>query len=175
MASETRIPDDLRAQIVEACRTERPTREIAAQFGVSESSVRRFAHAAGVELTRTHTAAGVRARAVDMAARRAALAEALLGDVERLRASLWEEATMPIVVSEGGESGSRIVDHPLDRPLFRDQAQIARAAAMLLDRHVKLIDRDADPNLVAAKSLIETAVASVAAAFGTGDDLVSDD
>ncbi len=71
-----------------------PIRQIAATLGVSVGSVSQRARKIGATSTaRTIVAATAAANRLDAAARRAALAVDLLGNVERLRTQLWRPRT----------------------------------------------------------------------------------
>jgi len=169
-----RIPDDIRAGVVEAIAAGGAIRAVAAEFGVSLASARRMADAAGVEW-RTDTARtekAVRAGHVTMAARRAELANLLLEDAHRLRQQLWQPAKVAMTVQVGDGGGSMIVDHKLDEPTFRDKREIITATAIALDKHLKVIQFDGSPELANAKSLLESAFEAAARMFGTGDELV---
>lgn len=171
-----RIPDDVRAAIVEEVRAGKTTRAVAREFGVSEASVRRYARAQGVaSATRELTEKATRTKIATMAASRAELARLLLEDAHRLRAQMWQPAKVAMTVSLGDGGGSTVVDHPLDEPTFKDKQAIMTACAIALDKHIKVIQFDGSPELQAAKSLLENAFAAVAKVFGSGDDLVTED
>lgn len=165
-----RIPDDVREAVARAARLERTSRSIAAEFGISVASVSNICRELGVQRDRSATEKATRATIADLAKRRAELAGLLLEDAHRLRAQLWERAQVAMVVSQGGENGSMIVDHELPEPTFRDKQAIATATGIVLDKHLKLVDRDASPDLVAGRSLLETVGTMLANAFGDGSD-----
>lgn len=174
-----RIPDDVRTAIVDAVRADRTFAAIAQEFGVSKSSVQRVASAAGVPAgERAQTKNATRTRAADMAARRSQLAD----DALRTAAHILARVTQPARYREkytdayeGGGSTTRYEWLDVDEPLPVDQQRLAVAFAVHLDKHLVLIDRDASPELVAARSLLETAGRALVSSFGSGDDQVTDD
>lgn len=169
------IPDEAKIAAVEGIRAGRSTRDVAAELGMSEASVRRFARGAGVHsATRVLTEKATQAKIATMAASRAELARLLLEDAHRLRAQIWEPCTVAMTVSVG-EGCSTVVDHRLERPTFRDQREGITACAIALDKHLKVIQFDGSPELAAAKSLLESAFEAAAKAFGTGDEIVRED
>ncbi len=130
--------------------------EIARRLGVSVGAVTR--HAPAGSFDRSATAAGVKARKTDMAARRAELASKLLGDAERIREGLWKPA---LVFNFGGKDNT-YNDHTLDRPSFADQRNIILSANTALAAHLRLVDHDSDGGVAHAESVLDAFMDSVA-------------
>lgn len=173
-----RIPDDVRAAVAEAGRAERTSRDIAREFGISIASVSNICRTAGVSRDRSATQKATRSRTEDMAARRSALAADLLTSTQRALARLTEATRYREKYTdayEGGGSTTRYEWLDVDEPYPADVQRLAISAGVLLDKHLKLIDRDAAPELVAARSLLETAGQALVSAFGDGADQVTDD
>ena len=91
-------------------------------------------------------ATAVEARLATVAERKAKLAEALLGDIEKLRKQLWAPTVerKPMVVSDGKDLGSHIeiAEVIYDRPPTADQKRIVEAVAILVDK-IQLLTGDA--------------------------------
>lgn len=111
---------------------------IAKNIGRSKGSISAKATALGLTWERTRTAKAAQAHAIDAKARRAALQVNLLSDAERLRAQLWEQAT---VFNFGGKDNT-YEEHTLDKPPFADQLKIMQATGIAVDRSLKLADYD---------------------------------
>lgn len=90
--------------------------------------------------------AAVAAKRATVAQRKAALAEGLLDDAERLRAQLFAPSIerKPLIVSDGAKEGSHveIVDVELARPSATDQKAVMVAVAVAVDK-VQLLTGEA--------------------------------
>lgn len=111
---------------------------IAKSMGRGKATVSKKATALGLTWERTRAAAAAQAHATDAKARRAALQVALLGDAEKLRSQLWEQAT---VFNFGGKDNT-YEERTLDKPPFADQLKIMQATGIAVDRSLKLADYD---------------------------------
>lgn len=129
--------------------------DIARRTHRSPGTITNIARANDRTFDRTETETATRARQVDMAARRAAIAAGLLDDVVRLRGELFAPCVerRAMVVSRGGDRGSAVeiveVHHP--RPPFADQQRIMTCVGIAVDK-VLAIDRhdnQADEGLAA--------------------------
>ncbi|RBQ05165.1 helix-turn-helix domain-containing protein [Micromonospora sp. LHW51205] len=134
---------------------------IAKEIGRSGKTVSEIAVKLGLTFDRTRTRAATEARRDDAKSRRAALALALLGDAERLRAQLWKPAHY---VDHGGKEYDR-VDWTLDEPAFADKLKLMQSVGIAVDRAVKLDQYDADPGIDAAKSMLGALAAGLGAAY----------
>jgi transposase-like protein len=101
---------------------------------IASWGVRAGVAAPGADVTRP----AVEARLATVAERKAKLAEALLGDIEKLRRQLWAPTVerKPMVVSDGRDMGSHIeiAEVHLEQPTFKDQKTIVEAVAIALDK-----------------------------------------
>lgn len=119
---------------------------IAREIGRAQSTVSAIAKDLGLDFDRSRTEAGTKARQADATARRAQLALDLLADAERLRARLWEPATLH---SFGGKDNTyNAVQVP--EPPYRDKRDIAHTVHLLVDKHIRLIEVDSDQHGLAA-------------------------
>lgn len=153
MSARQRIPDDVREQIADAARAGRLScREIARQHGISPGTVRNIVKAAGIvgAFARASTENATRARVVDMAARRAELAEKALD----LAGRMVERATAPYTVI--CTTKDDVFREILDEPPANEVKAFATAYGIFLDKHMALIKFDtkevANP---AASSLVD--------------------
>lgn len=130
--------------------------EIARRLGVSVGSVTR--HAPAGSFDRSMTAEAVKARQIDMAARRAELAGNLLADAERLREQLWEPA---LVYAFGGKDNT-YEDHTLEEPSFADKRAIISSVSTAMAAHLRLVDHDSDGGVAHAESAMDKFMDAVA-------------
>ena len=130
--------------------------EIAREAGVSVAAVTR--HAPAGSFDRSSTAAAVKARQTDMAARRAVLAGKLLEDAERLRELLWK----PSVVFAFGGKDNTYNEHAVDSPPFADKRTLMLSANTALMAHLRLVDHDSDGGVAHAESVLDQFMDAVA-------------
>lgn len=160
MAARERIPDDTRAAIERDVRAgELSCRAIAKAHGVSPGTVRNITKAAGIEgaFARVHTENATRARVVDMAARRARLAERALDVAERMLDRATAQYT--VIVSTKDD----VFHEVLPEPPLTEAKQAATAYGILVDKHCALVRFDtADGGNVAATSLADRLAAMLA-------------
>ncbi|MFE0877304.1 helix-turn-helix domain-containing protein [Streptomyces smyrnaeus] len=109
--------------------------EIARAMKRSPSTVSKLAREMDLTFDRgPEVVAATEARRIDLAARRAQLAEALHTDAERLRAQLWEPSTYGEFAGREGEWH----EVHLDKPRFADQRQIIAATGTAIQQSLKL-------------------------------------
>lgn len=130
--------------------------EIARRLGVSAGAV--TAHAPAGAFDRSATAEAVRARQVDMAARRAELASNLLEDAARLREQLW----VPALVYAFGGKDNDYNEHTLDEPSFADKRAIMSSVNTAMAAHLRLVDHDSDGGVAQATSVLDSFMDAVA-------------
>jgi len=156
-------PDDVIERIRDLAAHGLGCNEIARQLGVSPRTVSRYAPEGSFD--RTATAAAVKARQADMAQRRAALADNLLADAEKLREQLWEPTT---IWSFGGKDNT-YNEKQVQEPPFDAKRTLMQAVSTAVNAHVRLIERDGDGTIDEAKSVLDgfmDAVARRAAELG---------
>lgn len=119
---------------------------IARQLGRSQSTVSKLARELGLTFDRARTAEATQAKVVDAKARRAQLANDLLADAERMRQQLWTPTT---IYNFGGKENT-YNERNVEQPPFRDQRDIVHSVGLLVDRHVRLTEVDADLQGLAA-------------------------
>lgn len=130
--------------------------EIARRLDVSADAVTR--HAPAGSFDRGATAAAVKARQVDMAARRSELAAQLLDEVGRLLADMRAGHTAFGWYGKDGEYRER----NLDEPPPADKRALAGAASSLLSQHLRLVDHDTDGGVAQAESVLDNFMDAVA-------------
>ncbi|TCB97570.1 helix-turn-helix domain-containing protein [Micromonospora zingiberis] len=136
--------------------------EIARRIGRSGRTVSRIAAELELSFERgEQVKAATEARKIDARAKRAALANALLDDAERMRQQLWQPADY---VDHGGKEYVR-VDWTTPEPTFADKLKITQSLGIMVDRAVKLDEYDADPGIDAAKSMLGALAKGLGAAY----------
>ncbi|WP_025620355.1 helix-turn-helix domain containing protein [Salinispora cortesiana] len=135
--------------------------EIGRTIGRSGRTVSRIADQLDLSFDRTATRAATEAKRDDARAKRAALANALLDDANRLRQRLWQEACY---VDHGGKEFFR-VDWTMPEPTFADKQKIMQSVGIAIDKAVRLDEYDADPGIDAAKSMLGALARSLGAAY----------
>lgn len=111
----------------------------ARELGVKLSTVKSWVRRAGVQPAgAAERLPAIQASIASLAERKAAMADGLLADAQRLRAQLFAPVVEKHVttVSDGREMGSHVevVDVPLGRPKPSDQRQIMVALAIAVDK-----------------------------------------
>jgi hypothetical protein len=124
--------------------------EIARELARPWSTITDYCRRSGLSFARTDAALGVEAARRLAAERRAELALALLDDVERLRESMHEPHTM---VLYGGKDFVRR-EETLAEPTPADKRNLAQAAAVLLDRSLRLDEHDRAGGTDGARSVL---------------------
>lgn len=149
------IDDTVRAAIEQAIRDgagQASCRGIAAAHGVSPGTVRNIARKAGLDgaFGREKTAAATKARQTDMAARRAALAEVMLGKAEHIAGRL--DTAYIIVVATKDD----VFRETLDEPPLREVKDGMAAVGAAVKAHMDLIRFDTkEATNPAAASLVD--------------------
>ena len=113
---------------------------IAAKIGRSASTVTTIARDLGLSFDRTATEAATRAAVADAKARRTALMHTLLDDAARLRAQLWQPHEY---IDHGGRDFEE-ARWTQPEPTPADKRHLMQAAAIAVDRSLKLDLHDAD-------------------------------
>ena len=158
-------PADVVEQIRLLAGTGLARNEVARRLGVSPRTVTKYAPAGSFD--RAGTEAAVKAHSVDMAARRAALAQNLLQDAERLREQIWEPTT---IYSFGGKDNT-YNERAVDEPPFEAKRNLMQTVATAVTQHLRLVDHDSDGGLDEAKSVLDGFMDAVARrAAELGDD-----
>lgn len=150
MSSPKPISDRERTHVVADIDAGMHRNELARKYKRSPSTISKIAAQAGRSFDRTKTAAATQAFVVDMAARRAALAEGLLADAEYLRQRLREEHHQWISTPDGPEQVT------LDKPPLRDVRDGMGAVGQAIASHAKLIEMDSDDADSDARSLMSS-------------------
>lgn len=133
--------------------------EVARRVGCSISTVTRYSPPGSFD--RAATAAAVKARQLDLAARRAALAANLLADAERLREQLWQ----PGVVFAFGGKDNDYNEHHVEEPPAADKRTLMQAATAAMTAHLKLVDHDTDAGVDEARDVAKLIAAGLARLF----------
>jgi len=128
-----RITPEDRQAVLDLHKAGRSRNDISRETGVSAGSVTTIIRDAGGSFERTATEAATKAKKADLAARRAALEEALIGDAERLRARIWQPRDYARPVG-----GIGLVEWSLSEPAAEDQLKLMQAAGAAVDRALKI-------------------------------------
>ncbi|MGW3511189.1 helix-turn-helix domain-containing protein [Streptomyces sp. NPDC000994] len=140
--------------------------DIARAIKRSPSTVSKIAGELGLTFERgAEVVAATEARRIDLAARRALLAEQLHEDAERLRAQLWE----PCTYGEFGGKDNKWAQVNLERPRFGDQRQILAAAGTAIEKSLKLSPAEGGENADQVKSMLGQLGAALTSAFADDD------
>ena len=123
---------------------------IAKEVGRPWSTITDYCRAAGLSFIRTDALLGVEAARTMAAQRRAELALSLLDDADRIRDQLFEPHT---VVMYGGKDFVRR-EETLAEPTPADKRNLAQAAAVLLDRSLRLDEYGRAAGTDAARSVL---------------------
>ena len=161
------IPERKRKAILKDVRAGKMSRNaIARKHGVAPSSIRLIADRAGIEsaFDRSTTKSATRAHMVDLAAKRAELAELLLEDARALRDRAWD----PYPVVNMTPDGPEITYLPL--PPARDTQALYTALGISVDKHLVITKHDADPGTDSAKSML----ADLGRALGVAAEALSE-
>jgi len=122
---------------------------IAEAMGRSGRTISRIADKLGLTFDRERTRAATEAKKADARARRAALALALLDDVDQLRARLHTQ----YVVYQFDREGD-LVTGVLAQPPARDQRDLMMAIGAAIDRSLRLDEYDASHGAAGARSML---------------------
>ncbi|MFI1371335.1 helix-turn-helix domain-containing protein [Streptomyces longwoodensis] len=120
--------------------------EIARALGRSLRGVSIHAGRLGLTFDRSMTEAATRARKADLEERRVILAEALQADAEQLTEQLWQ----PSVVFNIGGKDNEYTEHELPEPPADAKKALMSAAALAIDKSLKLCPPDTDMEGLAA-------------------------
>lgn len=115
-------------------------REASRKLKIPESTLRKWARHEGLAPPTEHINAGVRGQQAHMAQRRAALAERLLTDAERLRELVWG----PCNVYNLGGKDNTFSEATAKAPSARDRKELMLALGIALTKHVELVKFDSD-------------------------------
>lgn len=129
---------------------------IAKATGVSAGSVTNICRDAGVSFERTATEAAVKARKIDLAARRTELQAQLLEDAARLRVRLWQpyELVELGMTKTGETSTQRWFTVELDTPPPADQLKIMQATTLAITTELKMADQAGSGDNDHAKAML---------------------
>lgn len=170
-----RLDDTVRERIAQAIRTGKAAgtascRGIATEFGVSPGTVRNIARDAGIvdPFARTKTANATRARVTDMAARRAALAEALLTKAEHILKRLDQPYVMLVPSGEG------VFERELAEPPLKEVKDGMAAVVAAAKAHTDLIKFDTKEVANPAASSLVDRLADLLQLDQGNDELVDD-
>lgn len=145
------MSDEKRLRLAELAEGGMSVRQIAEELNVAPSTVTRNAQALGVQFDRSATRRATAARVADASARRAEMAVRLL---ELTNAELSRLSRPHRVYGFVGGPKPRYLEHVLPQPDPSARLAIARTAATLLDRHMRLIAMQSDSSTDDARSMI---------------------
>lgn len=133
------LPEDVREAIAEAVKAGGTCRGVAREFDVSPSTVRKIAGEYGITdaFSRAATENATRAKTADLAARRAALAEALLEDADHFRRRARASYTQHLTTRDEVHA---IV---MEEPPGSEVKHLMGSVGLAVDRHLTLVKHDA--------------------------------
>lgn len=170
MVQGHRIPDDVRAAILEDVRAKAgSTRAIAARHNVSDASVRKIAKDAGEvdAFSRETTEKATRARVADLAALRAEVSAKYL----RKANELLDQMDDPHLVYSFGGKDNSYNEQVLERAPTGDLRNLMTASAVALDKHLKIVATETDAGAATGASMLSgIADALQVAAEALGED-----
>lgn len=169
-----RTSADVRAAIAEDCRAhpDDSNATIARRHGCSATLVLTIKRAEGLapaagqasEHATSQTQNAVKARLADMAERRARLAQRMLEASERLVDSLYQ----PHIAFNFGGKDNTYTEHMFDQPDVKAKQITLTAAAIAVDKHLKLLQFDAGSDNSEAASLLGKLGEALSDRFGDG-------
>ncbi len=146
--------------------------KIAELIGRDGRVVSRIAAELGINFAgRERTRAATEAKVIDARAKRAALANKLLDDAERLRGQLFAQCK---VYNFGGKDNT-FEQATIDEPSFRDKRDLMGAIGLAIEKAVRLDEYDADTGIPAAKSMLSVLFAGLGDAYEKLNDPPADD
>lgn len=170
------LADDIRAAILTDIRAGTlSARAIAKNHGVASSTVSKLAADNGVAnaFERTQTRKATRAREADnaerratLASRRLTLAEDLTSDAEKLRAQLWQ----PHEYFDWGGKDHDFDTHTTTEPTPADKRALMGAAAVAVDKSIKLAPIDGGDDPAAVRSMLGQIGTALTDAFAAEED-----
>jgi len=124
---------------------------ISRETGIHMRKVSALAAQQGLTFRRAaHVKEAVEAKKVDAAARRAAIALALLDDAERMRQQLFA----PMIAFNFGGRDNTYEEHPIPEPTARDKRDLAGAVTGLLTTAMRLDEYDRDTGATDERSVL---------------------
>ena len=122
---------------------------IAKEIGRSKSAVSRAAAGMGLKFDRHLVMEATEAHVIDARAKRAALANALLDDAEKLRQRVNAPYKVWRILNDG-----ELVTGTLELPDARDQRDLMAGVSTAINASLRLEEFDADPGINGAKSML---------------------
>jgi hypothetical protein len=124
--------------------------EIARQTGISAFAVTTIVRNAGLSFDRTQSEQAVKARTVDLAERRTALAQRMMVVAEEI----LEGVDQPYLVYSFSKDGG-FTSHTLDMPPIEAQRSMMVTAAIAFDKATKVVEKQ-NPGLEGAIGVLDT-------------------
>lgn len=124
--------------------------EIARRIGRAPRSVTVICNELGLTFDRSGTEVATKARAADLAEKRALLAEALTDDALRLTDAMWQPSS---VYAFGGRDNV-YREKTLPEPPADAKKALMTAAGQAIDRSLRLVPLADDPGITAARSML---------------------
>jgi len=134
------------------------TRAIAAELGVHQSTVSKWAKQEGLTFDRAQVAKAVAARQVDLAAKRQELAGRMLLAVE----AMFDKLDEPYLVYSFGGRDNTYSEHLLESPPIEVSRHVITMAGIVFDKLTRIVERE--PNTEGAVSLVQSLEAGLLAA-----------
>lgn len=158
MAPAAGRPDKKRVQLRELHAQDMSVRQIAAQLGVSRTTVSRWAKEEGLAFDRARTAQAVAAQQIDLAAGRQRLAEKMLAAAEEM----LDNINRPYLVYNFGGKDNDYNEHTLDSAPVEVRRNIITTAGITFDKLTRIVEKD--PDVSGAHSVVQSLEAGILAA-----------
>jgi hypothetical protein len=168
MPSAFQWTDERDALLRARCSDGVSARKIGAELGTSDATVRRRMRHLGITADRTRTEAATQAAVVDVKARRAAVAQRMVGQAEKILDRL--EAPTYTALIRGGFGAEE--EKTLEQPPARDHRELMSAAQIAMQTALRIDEHDADGGygeVAGALEAVANAFAAVAGGIGRLD------
>lgn len=139
---------------------------IAREIKRAQSTVSKIARELGLTFDRTRTAEATKAKVIDAKARRAELALKLL-DLAHDEADAFRQ---PCTLHSFGGKDHTYNSKTVDKPPPRERRDMAATLNILVDRHLRLVEADADNGVDTAKSVLGNLMGALRTAWQDGQD-----
>ncbi len=161
----TERTDAKRARLRELHARELSARAIAAELGVSASTVSRWAKDDGLKFDRAQTAQAVAAQTVDLAARRARLVERMMDLAEETVGIIESGEVEQVQITQAGK-----IVRTTRKPDMTDRRNAVTISGIAVDKATKLLDRDTGvENATSTLDALEAAIGAAARGLLDGD------
>lgn len=158
MGRPTTITDEVRAQVLELAREGVGRNEIVRRLGISAGSVTAITKPAGTDFGKPHLETATKARQRELADRRTRLELKLLTEAEKLVGEIRRPLDYRQAV--GGQD-PQVMRWQTAEPMPVDKLKLMQAAAVALDKSLKLADVNSGQTIEQGKSMLTDLIAGL--------------